>query len=206
MKIQSIMKLEIPDVAVIRFEKFNDERGYFTEIYNINDLNEQCDFLRNYNFQQVNEAFSFQNTFRGLHFQCEPLMGKLVRLIYGKLIDFALDLRPASPTYKHILGYELKSTCQYSEWIWLPPGFAHGTLLLENSMIEYFCTGTYNQHTEHTVSVFSDDIEWTLCDSEIIAQFNNIDKSTLRIKKRDLEAENISELEKKCDLSKYFLY
>jgi len=192
MKIHTVKELEIPDIKVIRFEKFNDERGYLTEVYNVNDFKNYCDFLKDYNFLQVNEVFSFKNSFRGLHFQFAPKMGKLVRLIYGRLVDFALDLRINSPTYKHIIGYEVQSTCEYSEWIWLPPEFAHGVLLLENSMLEYFCTGTYNPDTERTISIYSDDINWSKCNADVVTEFSDLDKSTLIIKERDLQAMSIS--------------
>jgi len=196
MNILAIQELEIPEIKIIRFAKFNDERGYLTEIYNENDFEKYCDFLKNYKFKQVNETFSLKNTFRGLHFQFKPPMGKLVRLIYGKLFDFALDLRPHSHTYKHIVAYEVQSTCEFSEWIWLPPGFAHGAWLLENSMIEYFCTETYNPVSEQTISIFSEDINWTKCNPKIITEFSKIDKTTLKIKERDLQAMSIFDWEK----------
>ncbi len=195
MKIIDIMPLEIPAIKVIRFEKFNDSRGYFTETYNKNNFQTECDFLKNIEFLQVNEAFSVANTFRGLHFQWNPFMGKLVRLIYGRLIDFALDLRPKSSSYKKIIAYDVQSTPEYSDWIWLPPGFAHGTWLLENSMIEYFCSGTYNPDCEKTISIFSKDINWDLCSESIKKQFESIDKSKLNIKDRDLKAMSISDFE-----------
>ena len=204
MNIHSIQKLEIPEIKIIRFEKINDDRGYFTEVYNANDFEKHCDFLKNYKFLQVNEAFSLKNTFRGLHFQFEPQMGKLIRLIYGRLLDFALDLRPNSSTYKHIVGYEVQATCEFSEWIWLPPGFAHGAWLLENSMLEYFCTGTYNPNSERTISIFSEDINWAKCNSDVTSEFAKMDKSTLKIKERDLNAMSISAWEKTKEASTAF--
>ena len=204
MKIISIKELEISEIKIIRFEKFNDARGYFSEVYNENDFEKQCRFLKDYKFKQVNEVFSHKNTFRGLHFQFAPKMGKLVRLIYGKLFDFALDLRQNSPTYKHIVGCEIEATCEFSEWIWLPPGFAHGALLLENSMMEYFCTGTYSPESERTISIFSEEINWSKCDEKIFSEFSKIDKSTLKIKERDLNAMSISDWEKE-EFSKIFV-
>ena len=195
MKIQKIQELEIAEIKIIRFEKFSDERGYLAEVYNENDFEKHCDFLQGYKFLQANEVFSFKNSFRGLHFQFEPQMGKLVRLIYGKLLDFALDLRPHSPTYKHIVGCEIQSTCEFSEWIWIPPGFAHGAWLLADSMLEYFCTSTYNPRTERTISIFAEDINWSKCNPTIISEFSKMDKSTLKIKERDLHAMSISDWE-----------
>ncbi len=193
MKIQNIRSLEIPEIKLIRFEKFIDSRGFFSEVYNINDIRRECPFLGNFQIMQANEAYSHANTFRGLHFQWNPHMGKLVRLIYGKLIDLALDLRPDSITYGKIVGCEVKCSCDYADWIWIPPGFAHGALLLEKSMIEYFCTGTYNPENERTISIFSDDIDWSICNKEILNIFNNIDKPQLNIKDRDLHAMTFTE-------------
>ncbi|MBR3091263.1 MAG: dTDP-4-dehydrorhamnose 3,5-epimerase family protein [Bacteroidetes bacterium] len=196
MKIEEIKSLEIEDVKVIRFSKFLDSRGYFTETYNINDFTNQCKFFKNIKFQQVNESFSFENTFRGLHFQWNPFMGKLVRLIYGRLIDFALDLRPNSKTYKNIIAYEVQCTKEYAEWIWLPPGFAHGAWLLNNSMIEYFCSGTYNPNCEKTISLWAKDINWEMCDKNIKDTILSMDNKTLHIKDNDFNGLSISDFEK----------
>ena len=113
MKILQISELAIPEIKIIRYLKINDERGYFSETFNINAIKKECDFLNDFLIKQSNESFSFSNTLRGLHHQ--KGMGKLIRLIYGKVIDFALDLRPNSPTFKHIVSYELLSTCEYCE-------------------------------------------------------------------------------------------
>ncbi|MCL2039071.1 MAG: dTDP-4-dehydrorhamnose 3,5-epimerase family protein [Bacteroidetes bacterium] len=184
MQILDIKELSIPDVKVIKFVKNNDFRGYFSETFNINDIQQKCLFLNNFSFVQTNESFSFANTFRGLHIQNN--MGKLVRLIYGNIIDFALDLRKESKYYKKIIGYNLSSTCDYSEWIWLPPGIAHGMLIKENSMVEYFCSTVYNPEEQHNISIFSDMIDWELCNVSIYNYLFSIDKNKLKIKAEDL--------------------
>jgi len=184
MHILEIKELYIPDVKVIRFAKNNDFRGYFSETFNANDIQQKCPFLNNFSFVQSNESFSFSNTFRGLHIQTN--MGKLVRLIYGNVIDFALDLRKESKCYKKIIGYDLQSTCEYSEWIWLPPDIAHGMLAKENSMVEYFCTAVYNPEMQYNVSIFSDMIDWGLCDKDIYNHLFSIDRNILKIKQEDL--------------------
>ncbi|MDR0926484.1 MAG: dTDP-4-dehydrorhamnose 3,5-epimerase family protein [Ignavibacteria bacterium] len=182
MKIIHIQKLQIPDVQVIRFAKYSDERGYFTEIFNINDVRQQCPFIPP--IMQMNETFSFANTFRGMHSQLG--MGKLIRLIYGRLIDFAMDIRPESGTYMHIIGYEVRTTCEYSDWVWIPPGFAHGTWLLEDSMMEYFCTDTYKPDVQRTIPIFTSPINWSLCSAEIREMFSRMDRESLHINSRDL--------------------
>jgi len=184
MTILEVKELDIPGVKVIKFEKKKDFRGYFSETFNVNDIKQECSFLNDFSFIQANESFSFANTFRGLHIQQN--MGKLVRLVYGKIVDFALDLRNESGCYKKIIGYDLQSTCDYSEWIWLPTGVAHGMWLKENSMVEYFCTDVYNPKLQFCVSVFSDVIDWNICDKNIYNDFfYSIDKTTLKIKKED---------------------
>jgi dTDP-4-dehydrorhamnose 3,5-epimerase len=184
MVLSEIKELNIPDIKIIEFKKNKDFRGYFLETFNCNDIKQKCSFLNNFSFVQTNESFSFANTFRGLHIQKN--MGKLVRLIYGEMVDFALDLRKESRFYKKIIGYNLQSTCDYSEWIWIPPGIAHGMWLKENSMIEYFCTDVYKAEEQYCVPIFSDVIDWNECNIDIYNDFLSIDRTTLKIKDDDL--------------------
>ena len=160
MKILEVKKLDIPEVKVIKFERFCDNRGYFTETYRESDMrnNEGIPL----NFVQANESFSHKNVFRGLHFQWNPYMGKLVRCVTGHIFDFALDIRKDSPTFGYIVGYELKAKASnnYSEWVWVPPGFAHGILTLDKSLIEYLCTGEYSQGCEACITLFDKQINW----------------------------------------------
>lgn len=168
MIIVDVRELAIPDLKVIRYKKFSDDRGYFSEIFRATDIqnSEKTDFLKNENFNQFNEAYSKANTFRGLHFQWNPYMGKLVRCISGTLIDFALDIRINSPYFGKIISYELENTDDYGEWIWLPPGFAHGVYLPENTMIEYFCTGQWSKDCEVAINPYDKEIDWSLNSSE----------------------------------------
>ncbi len=100
MKIVGVDRLTFPEVAVIRFARFQDHRGYFTEHYRESDFAD-LDFLRGVHFRQMNESFSRAGTIRGLHFQWDPYQGKLVRAVTGRLIDLAhghpqglADVRP----------------------------------------------------------------------------------------------------------------
>ena len=166
MKILDVKELKISEIKVIKFARFMDHRGYFTETYRWIDFTKELyktDIPSK--FVQANETWSRAGTFRGLHFQWNPYMGKLVRCISGHLIDFALDIRLNSPTFGKILSYSLPSneTMAEAEWIYVPPGFAHGTLLIEDSIVEYLCTGGYNGECEAGISIFSDDIDWELC-------------------------------------------
>ncbi len=168
MKILEIKSLAIPDVKVIKFSRFRDHRGFFTELYRKSDF-EGIDFMKGVEFSQCNESFSKINTIRGLHFQWNPYMGKLVRTIQGKMVDLFLDIRKNSPTYGKIAAYDMPSSydMDYNEWIWVPVGFAHGNYFTEDSVIQYFCSGSYSPGCEAGISPFSKDIDWSLCDRDL---------------------------------------
>lgn len=189
MKITEIKKLSIPEVIVISYKRFMDNRGYFAEHLRKSDLieNSGIESLKGKEILQANESFSHKGTFRGLHFQWNPCMGKLVRPVTGGLIDFALDIRKNSPNLGKIIGYRMYPDIErdYGEWIWVPPGFAHGILLLEESLIEYFCTGEYSPGCEAGISPLTDDIDWSLCDSGLKKEFDEIVPNTAFISDKD---------------------
>ena len=164
MKILEVKTLAIPDIKVIRFGRYNDSRGYFTEVFRESDF-QKLDFMKGVKFLQCNDAYSKTGTFRGLHFQWNPYMGKLVRVVRGRILDFALDIRKCSPTFGKVIAYELISNPEddQNEWIWLPPGFAHGFLTLEDrSVVEYHMSQIH--HPDSARGVRWDDpalgIEW----------------------------------------------
>ena len=131
MKILDVRTLAIPDVRVVRFARFLDARGSFTESYRRSDVegDEAVSFLHDLAFVQVNESQSHADVVRGLHFQWNPFMGKLVRTMRGRMVDLVLDIRLGSPTFGRVVAYDMPPILpptEYSEWIWVPPGFAHG--------------------------------------------------------------------------------
>lgn len=207
MLITEVKSLEISDVKVIKFKKFLDERGYFTETYREDDFYgiDEMDFMRKYEFLQFNETYSHKNTFRGLHFQWNPFMGKLIRCISGHLIDMALDVRKGSATFGKIVAYELigKPDGQFSEWMWVPPGFAHGALLLEESYIQYLCSGTYNQSCEASISPVAKDIDWSICDKAIETKIKKVFDGDILIKERDLSGLSMAEWFKNKNSDKF---
>ncbi|MFH1827329.1 MAG: dTDP-4-dehydrorhamnose 3,5-epimerase family protein [bacterium] len=178
MKILGVEELQIPEVKVITYQRFKDERGYFTETYRKSDFaqNPQTPFLKNIDFTQVNESFSKKGVVRGFHFQWNPFMAKMLRVIYGNVIDVALDIRPTSQTYGKIVGYEFNTTQndETNQWIWLPIGFAHGIFFLEDSLIEYFCTGQWAPDNERAISPMADDIDWSLFNKDIKSKIDNL--------------------------------
>lgn len=194
MKIVEVNRLEFPEVAVIRFARFRDDRGYFTEHYRASDFG-RLDVLRGIDFRQMNESFSRAGTIRGLHFQWDPYQGKLVRAVTGRLIDLVMDIRKGSPTFGRIIAQDLpaRPDDDHSRWIWVPPGFAHGMLLAEDTLVEYLCTGEYNPKGEAGISPFSIDIDWSLCDPGLRSTFRRVAATTELVSAKDREAPSLSD-------------
>lgn len=176
MKIVAVETLAIAEVKVIRFGRFGDHRGYFTEPFRRSDIDAQAEFLCGVQFPQSNESYSHANVVRGLHFQWNPRMGKLVRTIAGHMVDLVMDIRQGSPTYGKIIAHDMPASADRveAEWIWVPPGFAHGNFFTEPSYIEYYCSGEYSPGCEAGISPLADDLDWSLCDPALKAQFDRI--------------------------------
>jgi dTDP-4-dehydrorhamnose 3,5-epimerase len=191
-KILDVIDLAIPEVTVIRFARFPDNRGYFSEQYRFSDFEsgEATPFMRGVRFLQANESFSRAGTVRGLHFQWNPYMGKLVRTIRGHMIDVALDIRKGAPTYGQIVAYDMPVLGDegFAEWIWLPPGFAHGNTFPQDTVIEYLCSGEYSPGNEAGVSPVADDLDWSLCDPALRDQFQSIAHETPLMTDKDRHA------------------
>lgn len=176
MKIVSVDSLAIEDIRTIRFARFSDQRGFFTEQFRQSDFDGPLTpFMNGVQFRQANESFSRAGVVRGLHFQWNPFMGKLIRTIHGHMIDVLLDIRLDSPTHGKIIAHDMpaRNDDPTGEWIWAPPGFAHGNTFLEDTTIEYFCTGEYSPGCEAGISPLARDLDWSLCDSELRATFQN---------------------------------
>jgi dTDP-4-dehydrorhamnose 3,5-epimerase len=178
MKILSVTGLSIPDVKVIRFARFGDHRGYFAEPFRRTDIDghPELAFLHHVALPQMNESWSRAGVVRGLHFQWNPLMGKLLRTLDGRMVDIFLDIRDGSPTFGQASMYEMPSAPEqdYAEWIWVPPGFAHGNFFTRESRIEYLCSGEYSPGCEAAVSPIADDIDWSACDPGLKREFDAV--------------------------------
>jgi len=209
MKIVSIKSLIFPEVKVIKFERYKDFRGYFTESYRKSELfnNPNIDFFKNFEFLQSNESFSKRKALRGLHFQWNPYVGKLVRTLYGHIIDLFLDIRLGSPTFGKIAAYDMPNSQieSFGEWIWIPPGFAHGCLSLEKTLLEYFCTGEYNPKCEASISPLSEDLDWSLCDYKLKKIYHKFAFKTKLITHKDKIGFSIEDW-KKDKRSDNFIY
>jgi len=209
MKLNEVKPLQIPDVKVIRFARFCDHRGYFTEHYRKSDLEGHAEmgFMKDVEFVQCNESYSKQGAVRGLHFQWNPYMGKLVRTLTGRMVDIVLDIRKGSPTSGKIILYDMPASpkADFSEWIWIPPGFAHGNFFTEDTLIEYFCSGEYSPGCEAGISPLAEDIDWSLCDKALKELFDSISPQTNLISDKDRNGLSVAEWEGN-ENSKNFIY
>jgi dTDP-4-dehydrorhamnose 3,5-epimerase len=178
MKILQIKDLGLAGVKIIRYGRYADHRGFFAEHFRKSDFmnHPQLSFLKGIEFYQCNESYSMPGTIRGLHFQWNPYMGKLIRTLRGRMIDMVLDIRKGSPTFGKIIGYDMLADfhAEFCEWIWIPPGFAHGNYFPEESHIEYFCSGEYSPGCEAGISPLAGDIDWSICDPELKNGFDAI--------------------------------
>ncbi len=189
MKLLGVSTLAIEAVKVIKFARFCDHRGYFTEHFRRSDFANHPDmnFMKDVAFVQCNESYSQKGTIRGLHFQWNPYMGKLVRTLSGRMVDMVLDIRKGSPTYGQIILHDMPNDpkADFSEWIWVPPGFAHGNFFTEDTMIEYFCSGEYSPGCEAGISPLAEDIDWSICGPRLNELFDGIASSTSLITDKD---------------------
>jgi len=192
-----VNSLPIEAVKVICFARFGDHRGYFTEHYRKSDFEHHSDleFMRGVDFTQCNESYSHRGTIRGLHFQWNPYMGKLVRPLTGHLIDMVLDIRKGSPTLGKIILYDMPvdRMTNFQEWIWVSPGFAHGLFCPKNTLVEYFCTGQYNPDCEAGISPLAEDIDWSLCEPELKKIFDKVAPTTTLISDKDRNGLSVAE-------------
>jgi len=199
-KILEVRELAMPEIKVIRFARFGDQRGYFAETFRKSDLSNMnaVSFMKGIDFVQCNESFSKKGVVRGLHFQWNPYMGKLVRVIIGRMVDLVLDIRKGSPNFGRAIAYDMPSKREdsHSDWIWVPPGFAHGNLFTEDTVIQYFCSGEYSPACEAGISPLSKDIDWSTCEPSLKKLFDTIAFKTKLITDKDRGGFSVSAWEK----------
>ncbi len=152
---------DIPGLLIFEPAVYKDERGYFFESYNEETFRRQNIDIR---FVQDNQSFSCYGVIRGLHYQLEPYaQAKLIRVIQGKILDVAVDIRQGSPTYGKFMHIELSSDNKLQFLI--PPGFAHGfSVLSETAEVVYKCNAFYNKENEAGIRFDDPDlhIDWQL--------------------------------------------
>jgi dTDP-4-dehydrorhamnose 3,5-epimerase len=139
-----IRKTSIEGLIEIFPRIFRDERGFFLETHSLKAF--EATGLK-MSFVQDNQSFSKKGVVRGLHFQNAPFeQGKLVRVITGKAIDIAVDIRPESPTFGKWESFLLDS--EKCNMVYVPEGFAHGFTAVEDCVFSYKCTNTYDKVSE----------------------------------------------------------
>ncbi len=143
----NVRPTELAEVLLIEPRIFADARGAFSEVW-------RDDAYRKFGvdgpFVQDNVSHSVKGTLRGLHFQEPDAQGKLVQVLAGTVFDVAVDVRRGSPTFGRWVGYELDA--QAMRQLWIPPGFAHGFLVLsDRATFLYKCTAQYSPAHERSV-------------------------------------------------------
>jgi dTDP-4-dehydrorhamnose 3,5-epimerase len=148
----------IPDLVEFIPKIFSDERGIFFESFRKEILHKQG---IGKTFIQDNQSFSYKNVLRGIHFQKNPHeQGKLVRVVVGKALDVAVDLRPGSTTFGMYQSVILNS--EINNMLYIPEGFGHGFLALEDCILQYKCTAYYHPSSDSGI-VWNDpdlNIQW----------------------------------------------
>jgi dTDP-4-dehydrorhamnose 3,5-epimerase len=161
-----IIPTEIPDVLLLQPQVFGDARGFFLESFNQRDFHKVTGL--DIHFVQDNHSRSARGVLRGLHHQVQKPQGKLVRVIQGEVLDVAVDLRPGSATMGQHVSRRLSADNHLQMWI--PPGFAHGFLVLSESADFLYKTTEY-WYPEHERSVAWNDpdlnINWHLAEYQI---------------------------------------
>lgn len=145
----NIIKTDIEGVVIIEPKVFGDSRGYFFESYSQRDFNS---LVGGVNFVQDNESKSCYGVIRGLHFQKPPFeQSKLVRVVKGKVLDVAVDIREGSPTFGKHVAVELSE--DNHRQLFIPKGFAHGfSVLSEEAVFQYKCDNFYAPEYEGAIA------------------------------------------------------
>ncbi len=175
-----IQETKIKDVLIITPKVFSDDRGYFLESFRKKVFAERG---LSFDFIQDNISRSKKNTVRGLHYQVgEFAQGKLCQVVYGSVLDVAVDIRFGSPTFGKYVATELSEGNH--EQLWIPPGFAHGfSVLSDIAIFHYKCTNYYDKNSERAI-LFNDkelNIDWNI--------------TTPLVSPKDLEAKLFKDIE-----------
>jgi dTDP-4-dehydrorhamnose 3,5-epimerase len=156
-----VIKTKLNDCVIIEPKVFGDERGFFLETFQAERYTSQAGITLP--FVQDNHSRSSKSVLRGLHFQKTKPQGKLVRVVRGQVYDVAVDIRNGSPTYGQWEGLILSE--ENKTQLWVPPGFAHGFVVLSDTAdFEYKCTDYYDPSDEGSI-LWNDsdlDIPWPI--------------------------------------------
>ncbi|MBC7755207.1 MAG: dTDP-4-dehydrorhamnose 3,5-epimerase [Bdellovibrio sp.] len=177
-----VIKTDIPDIIIFEPKVFGDERGFFFESFNQKAFFEAASL--SINFVQDNHSKSAKNVLRGLHYQIEHAQGKLVRVTQGEVFDVAVDMRAASATFGYWVGTNLSA--ENKRQMWVPPGFAHGFLVLSDTA-EFLYKTTDFYAPQHECCLKWDDptvnIKWPLQGEPLLSAKDNLGLSLQDAKK-----------------------
>ncbi len=164
----TITRTAIPDVLILEPKVFGDARGFIFESFNARDFVEATGLK--VSFVQDNHSKSAKGVLRGLHYQIQHAQGKLMRVIQGEVFDVSVDLRRTSPTFGQWVGVHLSA--DNHRQLWVPPGFAHGFVVLSESA-EFLYKTTDYWYPEHERSLLWNDpaigIDWPLDGPPLLA-------------------------------------
>ena len=183
----NIITTNLPGVIVIEPKVYVDKRGFFLETFR-EDVLLQAGI--NAHFVQDNHTRSSQGVLRGLHYQMTQTQGKLVRVATGSVFDVVVDVRSGSPTFGQWYGTELNE--DNIKMIYVPPGFAHGFVVLsETADFIYKCTDYYHPESEQGIAWDDPDlnIDWSI--AEIAEKISLSDKDKQNVKLKDQPAEKL---------------
>ncbi|WP_029526183.1 dTDP-4-dehydrorhamnose 3,5-epimerase [Polaromonas glacialis] len=147
-----VSQTAIPDVLIIEPRVFGDARGFFYESFNQQAFDDATG--SHYTFVQDNHSRSSKGVLRGLHYQDEQPQGKLVRVACGAVFDVAVDIRKSSPTFGKWVGVELSE--ENNRQLWVPPGFAHGFVVLSETADFLYKTTDYYAPAHERCIVWND--------------------------------------------------
>ena len=171
------LKTSLDNVYIFEIQSFPDERGFFYESYNSIKFKSEVDEMQkgfNDNFYQDNISISSKNVLRGLHFQSSPYsQGKFIKVLKGSIYDVVVDLRLDSSTFGKWESFDINAKNNLA--LWVPKGFAHGFLSLEdNTIVSYKATNPYKKNHEETI-IWNDSnlkIKWP-CMNPIVSDKDN---------------------------------
>lgn len=165
----NVVQTAIPDVLLIEPRVFGDARGFFLEGYNARGFRQATGL--SVDFVQDNHSRSCRGVLRGLHYQVRQAQGKLVSVVCGAVFDVAVDIRRSSPGFGQWVGVELSE--DNHRQLWLPPGIAHGFLVLSERVDVLYKTTDYHAPEHERVILWNDpdiEIEWPLADEPLLSQ------------------------------------
>ncbi len=171
-----ITPTSLPEILVIEPQVFGDSRGFFYESFNARKFAEltgvQAEFV------QDNHSKSGKNILRGLHYQIQQAQGKLVRVVSGEVFDVAVDIRKSSPNFGKWVGVNLSA--ENSRQLWIPPGFAHGFVVLSEQAEFLYKTTDYWAPEYERCLAWNDPeigIDWPISETPLLSAKDQLGKS-----------------------------